>query len=680
MQRDDPQPADGTAIIALDRWLEPYADALRARYARFCRLRDEIVAQHGSLADFADGHHIFGFNRGRHDGQEGVWYREWAPGAQALSLIGDFNDWQRDATALARDEWGVWSVFLPDRDYGQRFLHHGRIKVHVVGTSGAVDRIPAYVNRAYYEPATQAFTGEYWRPPTPYAWQHETPRLERGLRVYEAHVGMALEEHRIGTYREFAQSILPRIRNAGYNALQLMAVAEHPYYASFGYHVSNFFAPSSRFGTPEELKYLIDEAHRMGLIVLMDLVHSHSVKNIFDGLNGFDGTDHQYFHAPPRGDHPAWDSKVFDYSKREVLRFLLSNCRYWLEEFRFDGFRFDGITSMMYQHHGLGVTFGSYDSYLRDGLDEDAITYLQLANELIHELRPEAITIAEDVSGMVGLARPVAEGGIGFDYRLAMGLPDYWTRTVSKVRDEAWEMGALWGTLTNRRPGEKHIAYVESHDQSLVGDKTIAFWLMDAEMYRHMGKGNANPVIERGCALHKLIRLATFAAGGEGYLNFIGNEFGHPEWVDFPREGNNESFHYARRQWSLVDNPLLRYRDLASFDRAMLALDEQFDLLQTSTMDWIMDDDGRKLLAFRRGDLVLVFNFHPRESYPGLRVGVPDRRDYRIVLNSDDIWFGGHAIVEDGQKYPWQDTPSNPYEQSVQVYLPARSVQVLAPA
>jgi 1,4-alpha-glucan branching enzyme len=458
-----------------------------------------------------------------------------------------------------------------------------------------------------------------------------------------------------------------------------MAVQEHPYYGSFGYHVSSFFAPSSRFGTPEELKELIDAAHGLGLRVVMDIVHSHAVKNTAEGLSGFDTSDYQYFHAGARGDHVAWDSKCFDYSKYEVQRFLLSNVRYWMDEFHFDGFRFDGVTSMLYLDHGLGKKFASYDEYFSGNVDKDALSYLMLANELAHTVNPAVITIAEDVSGMVGLARPVAEGGIGFDYRLAMGIPDYWIKLLKEKRDEDWNLNEIYHTLMNRRAHEKHIGYAESHDQAMVGDKTIAFWLMDKEMYWSMSKLTKNLAVDRGVALHKMLRLITFALGGEGYLNFMGNEFGHPEWIDFPRVGNNESYHYARRQWSLVDTEHLKYMGLNNFDRAMQMLDEQFNLLNDPFIEQLACHEDSRQLIFRRGPLVFVFNFHPTESYHDLRIPVPDPRDYRIVLNTDSKQFEGRGLVAEHQTYWKQDVAMYGRGQSVQIYLPARSAQVLAP-
>ncbi|HUU82998.1 MAG TPA: alpha amylase C-terminal domain-containing protein [Phycisphaerae bacterium] len=670
---------DGTALIDLDPWLEPYADALRRRYLRYREKLEAICRSVGSLAGISRGHEYFGFNRGEHEGQPGVWYREWAPGAEALFAVGDFNGWDRGADPMTRDEYGVWSVFLADEIYGDRLVHGGHVAVHVVGADGGRDHVPAYIRRAVREHDVHPLCGQYWRPPEPYQWRQPGPSLQGSLRVYEAHVGMALEAERVGTYVEFAEQMLPRIVKGGYNAIQLMAVMEHPYYASFGYQVSNFFAASSRFGTPEELKGLIDAAHGQGLVVLLDVVHSHAVKNVADGLNRLDGTDHQYFHAGRRGWHSAWDSRLFDYGKWEVLRFLLSNVRFWLEEYRFDGFRFDGITSMMYRHHGLGRTFTCYDDYLIHDLDEDGIVYLQLANQLVHEINPRAVTIAEDVSGMVGLARPLVEGGLGFDYRLAMGLPDYWIRTLAEQKDEEWHLGGMYRTLTNRRRDEKHIAYVESHDQALVGDKTIAFRLMDAEMYWHMGRESERPVIDRGMALHKMLRLITFTLGGEGYLNFIGNEFGHPEWIDFPREGNGFSYKHARRQWSLLEDPGLRYGELGAFDRAMQDLDDRFQVLANPFYELLQVHEDCKLLVYRRGPLIFVFNFHPAESYADYGVGLPDPLDYEIILDTDAAAFGGHARVADGQVYPCQSGGIHGREHGIQVYIPCRSAQVLAP-
>jgi 1,4-alpha-glucan branching enzyme len=680
MQAKQPAPfGDGSALTAGDAWLVPYTHMLKARQKRFADAYAVLQADFGSLDALSRGHLFFGFNRGEQAGVPGLFYREWAPGADALALVGDFNDWDRQRHPLKRDAYGVYSLFLPDTEVGPAVPHMSRVKVHVQSARGAEDRIPAYIRRAVQDPATHDFSGQHWSPPVPYAFSHEAPKSEEPLRIYEAHVGMASEAGKVGTFTEFTRDVLPKIAALGYNTVQLMAVMEHPYYGSFGYHVSNFFAVSSRFGTPEELKALVDTAHALGLRVLLDLVHSHAVKNTAEGLCAFDGTDHQYFHALPRGFHVAWDSMLFDYQKPEVLRFLLSNVRFWLEEYRFDGFRFDGITSMLYLDHGLGKAFGGYDDYFGANIDEDAIVYLKLANVLAHQILPSAITIAEDVSGMVGMARPVAEGGLGFDYRLAMGIPDYWIKLIKEQRDEDWQMGELYWAMLNRRRNERHVAYAESHDQALVGDKTLAFRLMDAEMYWNMARGRETPVIERGLALHKLIRLITFTLGGEAWLNFMGNEFGHPEWVDFPREGNQWSYHHARRQWSLASDPNLHYQDLLRFDHALQALDRDHNLLAASLIEELYVHEEHKLLICRRGSLVLAFNFHPDRSAPDLRIPLPEARDYRVALDTDAGRYGGFARIPSDASYPWLDAPWCGKEQSARIYLPARTGLVLAP-
>ncbi|KAK8456237.1 hypothetical protein SEVIR_4G298600v4 [Setaria viridis] len=461
---------------------------------------------------------------------------------------------------------------------------------------------------------------------------------------------MSGEEPAVSTYREFADNVLPRIRANNYNTVQLMAVMEHSYYASFGYHVTNFFAVSSRSGTPEDLKYLVDKAHSLGLRVLMDVVHSHASNNVTDGLNGYDvgqNTHESYFHTGDRGYHKLWDSRLFNYANWEVLRFLLSNLRYWMHEFMFDGFRFDGVTSMLYHHHGINVGFtGNYKEYFSLDTDVDAVVYMMLANHLMHKILPEATVVAEDVSGMPVLCRPVDEGGVGFDYRLAMAIPDRWIDYLKNKDDSEWSMGEIAHTLTNRRYTEKCIAYAESHDQSIVGDKTIAFLLMDKEMYTGMSDLQpASPTIDRGIALQKMIHFITMALGGDGYLNFMGNEFGHPEWIDFPREGNNWSYDKCRRQWSLVDTDHLRYKYMNAFDQAMNALDEKFSFLSSSKQIVSDMNEEKKVIVFERGDLVFVFNFHPKKTYDGYKVGCDLPGKYRVALDSDAFVFGGHGRV-----------------------------------
>jgi 1,4-alpha-glucan branching enzyme len=652
-----------------DPYLAPYAEAVRGRAAHAVARAAELVADGGkSLSDWASAHEYFGLHRTA----KGWTFREWAPNATEMWLVGDFSDWKlQPRFKLRRSRGGVWMGTFP-----ARAIRHGQFyRLETRWEGGGGERIPAYARRVVQDSSSGLFSAQVWAPPHADKWRNPAPAPSRTPPViYEAHVGMASEEGRVATYAEFRDNVLPRIKAAGYNTVQLMAVMEHPYYGSFGYHVSSFFAASSRFGTPEDLKSLVDEAHGMGLRVIMDIVHSHAVKNERDGLSLFDGTPYQYFHDGSKGWHSAWDSRCFDYGKTEVLHFLLSNCRYWLDEFRFDGYRFDGVTSMLYWDHGLGRAFTCYADYFDGSMDDDAWCYLALANRVIHEVNPSAITIAEDVSGIPGCAAPLSDCGLGFDYRMAMGVPDYWFRIAEKVRDEDWSMGGIYWELTNKRAEEKVVSYVESHDQALVGGKTFFFQLVDAAVYDGMGVDQHSLVIARGMALHKMARLATRGLARDAYLNFMGNEFGHPEWIDFPRAENGWSYHHARRQWSLRDDPRLRFKALGDFDAAMLktaggALGEP---------ERVCAHEGDKVLAFRRGKLLFVFNFNPSQSFTGYGIRVPEGGRWRLALDTDEPRFGGEGRIVPGQTF----TPEVIEEDGaraayVRLYLPARTALVL---
>ncbi len=670
------------ALIKNDPWLQPYSDAIQGRHQD--AVDKEIDLLNGkprkgvrSLSGFANAHKYFGLH---HDTHTGRWiFREWAPNATSLHLIGDFSDWREsDMYALSRLDNGVWEINMPPQAVrpGQKY------KMLVRWNHGSGERIPAYATRVVQDPVTKIFSAEVVDDTIAYDWKVEdfVPDT-RPLLIYECHIGMAQESESIGSYTEFRDLILPRIAADGYNAIQIMAIQEHPYYGSFGYHVSSFFAPSSRFGTADELRSLIDRAHQLGIAVIMDIVHSHAVKNEVEGLGKLDGSSDLYFYGDSRREHPAWDSLCFDYGKNEVLHFLLSNCKYWLEEFRFDGFRFDGVTSMLYYNHGLGQAFGSYGDYYNGAQDTNAITYLTLANKLIHAINPHAITIAEEMSGMPGLAVPVADGGIGFDYRMAMGIPDYWIKTLKEKKDEDWHPTSIFWELTNRRSDEKTISYVESHDQALVGDKTVIFRLIDSAMYWHMTKGDCDMTVARGIALHKMIRLVTLATINGGYLNFMGNEFGHPEWIDFPREGNGWSHKYARRQWSLVDRNDLQYQYLNDWDNEMIRLVSGAHNFQSLPIEKLWEKDDDQILAFKRGDLVFVFNFSPYKSFSDYGILAPGG-EYKVILSTDNHRFGGFDNIDESvSHFTLRDPLYAPAgKEWLKLYIPARSAFVLKKA
>ncbi|MFA6125929.1 MAG: alpha-amylase family glycosyl hydrolase [Bacteroidales bacterium] len=662
-------------IIQRDPYLGDYTAQVQARMDRIQKKANELAGVGKSLSSFANGHHYFGL----HHSMKGWVMHEWAPNATAIWLTGSFNNWQLDDEyKFTQKDPGQWELILEEN----RIHHLDEYKLWMTWPGGADYRIPLYAHRVVQDEKTKVFNAQVWNPPAKPKISLPLPHsktfllINQAVLIYEAHTGMSSEEGKVSTFDEFRTTILPRISGLGYNTVQLMAIQEHPYYGSFGYHVSNFFAVSSRFGTPDDLRLLISSAHDMGIRVIMDIVHSHAVKNVLEGPGLYDGIPGMLFHTDHRREHPAWDSLCFDYGRNEAIHFLLSNCKYWIEEYGFDGFRFDGVTSMLYFDHGLGKDFTSYEAYFNAGVDEDALIYLALANKLIHEINPAAITIAEDMSGLPGIASPVADGGLGFDFRLSMGIPDFWIKILKEKSDEQWNVSQLFYELTNRRSDEKTLSYSESHDQALVGDKTIMFRLADKEMYTHMSKATPSLIIDRAIALNKLIRLLTLSTHGGGYLNFMGNEFGHPEWIDFPRLGNQWSYKYARRQWHLADDPLLRYAGLQEFDRAMIKLLGRQEFAVQQKPDLILANQSDQVLAFVRDPLLFVFNLNPVKSFTDYGIHA-DPAEYKIVLNSDNLQFEGFGRIDENMEYPAEPIGKLGSGFQIRLYLPSRVGLVL---
>ena len=316
-------------ITEIDPWLAPHAGDIELRMNRFKEKRYQLVGEAGTLTDFANGHLYFGFHRTA----DGWVFREWLPGADEVHLFGEFNGWDRESHPLERGENGVWEISLQGKDA----LKNGQyIKLWIRRGNDSFARCPAYSLKMQMDEETKTLCTQVWVPEEAFEWTDAAfmAQMPGAPLIYEAHVGMSQDKEGVGTYREFADNVLPRVRDLGYNTIQLMAIQEHPYYGSFGYQVSNFYAASSWFGKPEDLKYLVNKAHSMGIRVLLDLVHSHAVKNTAEGINMFDGTVWQFFHDGEKGEHPAWGTKCFDYGKTGVLHFLLSNLKFWMTELR----------------------------------------------------------------------------------------------------------------------------------------------------------------------------------------------------------------------------------------------------------------------------------------------------------------------------------------------------------
>ncbi len=652
------------SFLDFDKELQQYRDITKRRFQGFNERVKQLVGSVDRLHDNFNNHLYYGL----HDYGNKWVIREHAPNATAIFLIGDFNGWSREVRySFTKIDRGNWELHI-DKDVLQ---HGSRYQLLMEWEGGSGTRLPSYVRRVVQCDDTKVFFAEV-SSSAEYKWKNTPPKRVDNPLIYEVHIGISGEEARVSSFNEFRCNVLPKIAELGYNTIQIMGIQEHPYYGSFGYQVSNFFAVSSRFGTPEELKELIDSAHGYGIAVLMDLVHSHSVSNIDEGLALFDGSDNLYFHSGARGLHSAWGSRCFDYSSPITLNYLLSNCKYWIEEYRFDGFRFDGVTSMLYLDHGLGRVFAGYDDYFGFNVDVDAYIYLMIANTLIHQLSPNAITIAEEVSGMPGIATPVEAMGGGFDFRLSMGVPDYWIKIIETEKDEDWWIGELFFQLTNNRYDEKTISYVESHDQAIVGDKTLIFRLIDKDMYDSMHIDSNNMNVDRGVALHKMARMFTIATANSGYLNFMGNEFGHPEWIDFPRLGNKWSFSHARRLWSLATNTTLRYQYLWRFDKDMINFIRTNSLHRYSIENVVYDDD-KQLIIFRRSGFIFVVNFSSNKSYSDYAFKAK-RGNYLLVLDSDSGKYGGFDRVDSDVVH---HTVENKVGDSMlHLYIPSRSIQI----
>jgi len=661
-------------IYELDPWLEPFKGAIDSRHERIQAAAEKLEKATGSsrISDAANNHLYYGL----HKTEDGWVLREWAPNATRIYLVGDCNNWKRTPDyQLLPVGGGNWEIKLPGM-----FLHHGELyKLWIEWPGGAGERIPAYVTRVVQDPDTKAFSAQVWDPEKPYKWKHKGPGKRPHPFIYECHIGMSGEEEKVASFEDFRTTVLPKVEELGYDTLQIMALQEHPYYGSFGYQVSNFFALSSRFGTPEEFKALVDDAHGRGIAVVMDIVHSHAVSNELEGLGRFDGREDLYFYPGEAGHHPAWGSRCFDYGKDEVNFFLLSNCKFWMQEYHLDGFRFDGVTSMLYWDHGLGTDFGNYEIYFGPGVDTNAVVYLALANRLIHELNPDAVTIAEDVSGMPGLAAPFEAGGVGFDFRMAMGIADHWIKWIKEKSDEQWSPGEIWYELTNKRADEKTVSYAECHDQALVGDKTIIFRLIDKDMYWSMEKGSQNLLVDRGVALHKMIRLVTAATAGDGYLNFMGNEFGHPEWIDFPREGNGWSYKHARRLWSISEDEKLRFCDLRNWDADMVHFLKENDALSVPPVILTADEE-KKILIFLRNNCIFALNFNPSQSFQDYGFSAPEG-GWKTAFTSDDVRYGGFGRLAAGETHlaVAEKCPNGNqgFDHTLYLYLPARCAVVL---
>ncbi|MCL7041319.1 hypothetical protein MKW94_030953 [Papaver nudicaule] len=558
--------------------------------------------------------------------------------------------------------------------YNPCIPHGSRYRVYFNTPSGPVERVPAWATYVLPEVEGKQSVAVHWEPPPEdaYRWKKERPKVPKSLRIYECHVGISGSEPKVSSFSEFTEKVLPHVKESGYNAIQLIGVIEHKDYFTVGYRVTNLFAVSSRFGTPDDFKRLVDEAHGLGMLVFLDIVHSYSAADEMVGLSLFDGSNDCYFHTGKRGHHKYWGTRMFKYGDLDVLHYLLSNLKWWVEEYQIDGFHFHSLSSMIYTHNGFAVFTGDMEEYYNQYVDKDALIYLILANEMLHELNPNIITIAEDATHYPGLCEQTSEGGLGFDFYANVSVSEMWLSLLESVPDHEWNMNKVVKTLLgNGKNTNKMLTYAENHNQSISGGRSFGEILFGEIKEPFAGSEN---MLLRGSSLYKMIKLITFTISGRAYLNFMGNEFGHPMRVEFPMPGNDFSFSLANRQWDLVEDKGV-HQDIFSFDKDMMKLDERIFSKSLPKIHHV--NDTTMVISYIRGPFLFVFNFHPENSYERYSVGADEAGEYQLILDTDAVKYGGQGHLKDDVYL--QRTMSNRIDglrNCLEIMLPRRTAQV----
>ncbi|KAG8075748.1 hypothetical protein GUJ93_ZPchr0006g43795 [Zizania palustris] len=551
--------------------------------------------------------------------------------------------------------------------------HKDKYRLYFNTPDGALERIPAWATYVLPDVRGKQSYAVHWEPPPEeiYKWRFERPKVKGSLRIYECHVGISGSEQKISSFQEFTSNVLPHIKDAGYNAIQLIGIVEHKDYSSVGYKVTNYFAVSSRFGTPEDFKKLVDEAHGLEMVVLLDIVHSYASADELVGLSLFDGSNDCYFHTGKRGHHKYWGTRMFKYDDVDVLHFLFSNLNWWVTEYHIDGFQFHSLSSMLYTHNGFSTFTGAMEEYCNQYVDKDALIYLILANEMLHELHPDIITIAEDATFYPGLCEPTTQGGLGFDYWVNLSIPEMWLWHLENVPGQEWSMNKIMKVLISKNCNM--LSYVENHNQSISGRKSFA------EIILHKEKCSNNSVsddgIFRACSLLKIIKLLTFSTSGGAYLNFIGNEFAHPKRIEFPMSGNDYSFGLANRQWELLEKGV--HKHIFNFDKDLMSLDGKERLILRGSPNIHHCDDTSMFISFTRGPFLFVFNFNPDATSGLYSVGVDEAGEYQLILNTDETKYGGRGELKSNQYMKrTSDNRVGGCRNSLELALPSRSAHV----
>ncbi|MPY90036.1 MAG: 1,4-alpha-glucan branching protein GlgB [Luteitalea sp.] len=617
---------------------------------------------------FGEGRHLRVFERlGAHamviDGCAGFFFAVWAPNAQRVSVVGDFNNWDgRVHPMRLRIGGGIWELFIPGLVEGRRYKYEIRTRdaAHVflkADPYGATSEQPPASASLTLGPSHHEWQDTAWIAARAQAGE----RLDRPMAIYELHLGSwaRREDGDYLTYRELATRLVPYAKEMGFTHIELLPVLEHPYAASWGYQVTGFFAPTSRHGTPDDFRAFVDACHQQGIGVILDWVPGHFPKDA-PGLARFDGTA-LYEHEDPRlGEHQDWGTLIFNYGRHEVRNFLLASALYWIEEFHLDGLRVDAVASMLYLDYSrppgqwLPNKFGG-----RENLE--AVGFLHELNTIVHAKYPGVMTVAEESTAWPGVSRPVHLGGLGFTYKWNMGwMHDILTYMSNDPIHRRWEHNLL--TFSMLYAYHENFILPFSHDEVVHGKRSLLdkmpgdSWQKAANlralygfMYTHPGK--------------KLL--------------FMGCEFGQwLEWNDdtaLPWESVGEPPHAGIQEWVRDLNRL--YLD----EPALHECDYDPDGFR-----WIdCHDSDHSIVSFvrrardERDFLVVVLNLTPVPRY-GYRIGVPGAESYREVRNSDGSAYGGGNLGNAGRVVT-EAVAAHDYQQSLALTLPPLAALILKP-
>lgn len=582
------------------------------------------------------------------DGEKGVYFAVWAPEAKGVSVVGDFNDWNEDANRMVwTGDVGIYDIFIPGIGAGEKY------KYLITTTKGdKLYKADPYANYAELRPGTASvvtdLTGFKWSDNTWLKKRDDGNVQEKPMAVYECHIGSWMrhpgrEDEGFYTYRQFADRIVDYLLDMHYTHIELIGIAEHPFDGSWGYQVTGYYAPTSRYGSPEDFMYMINKLHKNGIGVILDWVPAHFPKDAH-GLANFDGSCLYEYADPKKGEHPDWGTKIFDYGRNEVKNFLIANALFWINEFHVDGLRVDAVASMLYLDYGkqdgqwIANKYGSNENL-------EAIEFFKHLNSLISGRYPGVMMIAEESTAWPKITARPEDDGLGFTFKWNMG----WMHDFC----DYMKLDPLF-----RRDNHHKLTFAMSYNDA---ENYILVLSHDEVVHLKCSMLNKMP----GYYVDKFANLRvgyTYMMGHAGKkLLFMGQEFAQDsEW--------NEN---KELDWELLSDPL--HSGMQAYVRELLKIYNKYPAMHEldrgfAGFEWINANDTYKSIYsfIRKGKnnkknrLLFVLNFTPinREDY---RVGVPEKKKYKLLLDSNEERFGGNGMVREttyqAEEIPWDGQP-----------------------